>query len=137
MLNQILYLLTVDMQHSSRGDKFTSYARLEHGASVIGEGGRVEYTSGETMALDLVATVPCSSTDVHSLVNVTKYPLIGKIALRSGTQNNIVHVALLLNMIVTVLHTPLILFNKSTNNIIVLILYKQKIDFLTVLMITV
>lgn len=118
MLNQILYLLTVDMQHSSRGDKFTSYARLEHGASVIGEGGRVEYTSGETMALDLVATVPCSSTDVHSLVNITKYPLIGKIALRSSTQNI---VALLLNMIVTVLHAPLIspliilLFLYSTN----------------------
>ena len=34
------------LQHSSRGDKFTGYARLEHGASVIGEGGRVEYTSG-------------------------------------------------------------------------------------------
>ena len=67
------------LQHSSRGDKFTGYACLKHGASVIGEGGRVEYTSGETMVLDLEAIVPCSSTDVQSLVNVTKYPLIGKV----------------------------------------------------------
>ena len=66
------------MQHSSRGDKFTGYARLEHGASVIGEGGRMEYSSRETMVLDLEATVPCSSTDTQSLVNITKYPLIGK-----------------------------------------------------------
>ena len=36
-------------------------------------------TSGETMVLDLEAIVPCSSTDVQSLVNVTKYPLIGKV----------------------------------------------------------
>ena len=68
----------ISIQHSSRGDKFTGYARLEHGASVVGEGGRVEYSSGETMALDLEATVPCSANDVQSLVNVTKYPLIGK-----------------------------------------------------------
>ena len=69
------------MQHSSRGDKFTGYARVEHGASVIGEGGRVEYSSGETVVLDLKATVPCSSNDVQSLVNVTKYPLIGEYCL--------------------------------------------------------
>ena len=66
------------MQHSSRGDKFTGYARVEHSTSVIGEGGRMEYSSGETMVLDLEATVPCSSNDVQSLVNVTKYPLIGE-----------------------------------------------------------
>jgi hypothetical protein len=65
------------MQHSSRGDKFTGYARLEHGAGVVGEGGRMEYSSGETMTLDLEATVPCNANDVQSLVNVTKYPLIG------------------------------------------------------------
>lgn len=45
---------------------------------MVGEGGRVEYSSGETMTLDLEATVPCSANDVQSLVNVTKYPLIGK-----------------------------------------------------------
>ena len=44
----------------------------------MGEGGRVEYSGGETMTLDLEATVPCSANDVQSLVNVTKYPLIGK-----------------------------------------------------------
>ena len=75
----IAVYLSLGMQHSSRGDKFTGYARLEHGASVIGEGGRVEYGSGETMSLDVEATVPCTSNDVQSLVNITKYPLIGKL----------------------------------------------------------
>ena len=66
------------MQHSSRGDKFVGFARVEHGASVICDGDRLEYVSGETMALNLEARVPCSSSDLLSLTNITKYPLIGK-----------------------------------------------------------
>ena len=66
------------LQHSSRGDKFTAFARLEHGSTVLGEGEKAEYTNGDIITLSLQTEIKCNSAELQSLVNITKYPLIGK-----------------------------------------------------------
>lgn len=75
--NLIHFLYCLCSQLSSRGDKFTAFARIEHGSTVVGEGEKVEYTNGDSLEINLQANVACSSTDLQSLMNVTKYPLIG------------------------------------------------------------
>ena len=45
---------------------------------MLGEGEKTEYSNGDVMALSLQTEIKCNSGDLQSLVNITKYPLIGK-----------------------------------------------------------
>ena len=63
-------------QSSSRGDKFTCFARVEHGSRELGVGEKAECVSGEVLAVELVLGVPCGSE--AELGEVAQNPLLGE-----------------------------------------------------------